>query len=573
MHAPAVFRRDAHLHSNVRALKVRGTMSATGHHALRRVGLNRRRLLMSTGSAGAAALLAACSGGYERGSSAPAAPSAAGAASGAQAASPPEKPTGTVRIVQGVDANTLDPSFTNATPEGNIDRHIFDFLLWRDAKTLKPVPRLAEEFRSIDSTTWEFKLRPNVTYHDGTKLDAEAVKFSMDRYARETIGGKPTVPRIRRTMSYDKIEVLDATTFRIKTAAPCPVLPDILTGIEVVSPTAYQADGEVSGKAIGSGPYKLVEWKKDDQVVVEVNPDWWGPTQAFERIIFRPVGETATRILQLKNGEADLIVNVPPDNAADINGSDNARIVRIDGARKIFVGMRASKHPALADKRVRQALNHALNFDALNRALLDGAGTRMKSYFNPPHEPPDAKAYDYNVQKAKDLLAAAGYPNGFSVEMHGPSGRYIKDKEIAQAVAQDLEKVGIKVDLQILDWSVYAGKELNAATGGPPSPLYFLGFGGGVNGLEEALFFHSDQQVNFTDWTNSEYLTLIDKLKVELDEQKFQEYINRIHAILWDEVPWIGIWNQVDFYGASKKLVWDARTDERIVMFEARWKE
>jgi peptide/nickel transport system substrate-binding protein len=275
----------------------------------------------------------------------------------------------------------------------------------------------------------------------------------------------------------------------------------------------------------------------------------------------------------LKNGEADLIVNVPPDNAADVDRSEQARVARIDGARKIFVGIRTAKHPALADKRVRQAMNHALNFDALNRALLDGAGTRMKGYFNPPHEPPGARAYDYNVQKSRDLLAAAGYPNGFAVEMHGPSGRYIKDRELAQAVAQDLDKIGIKVDLQILEWSVYAGKELSAASGGPPSPLYFLGFGGGVNGLEEALFFHADQQVNFTDWTNSEYLALVDKLKVELDEQKFQEYINQIHAIVWDEVPWIGIYNQVDFYGVNRRLDWTPRVDERIVMFEARWRD
>jgi peptide/nickel transport system substrate-binding protein len=547
-------------------------MRAIEYRKLRGVALNRRRLLGYTGSAGMAAFLAACGEGYERGESGPAAQRTSGDSSGTQAAAQPEKPTGTVTIVQSVDANTLDPSFTNATPEGNIDRHIYDMLLWRDAKTLKPVPRLAEEFRSVDPTTWEFKLRPNMTFHDGTRLDAEAVQFSLDRYARETIGGKPTVPRIRRTMSYDTVEVIDATTFRIKTTAPSPVLPDVLTGIEIVSPAAYQADAEVPAKAVGSGPYKFVEWKRDQQLVVEVNPDWWGPTQAFERIIFKPVAEVSTRILQLKNGEADLIVNVPPDNAADIDRSEKARISKVDGARKIFVGIRTEKHPALGDKRVRQAMNHALNFDAINHALLNGSGTRMTTYFNPPHEPPDAKAYDYNIQRAKDLLAQAGYPNGFNVEMHGPTGRYIKDKEIAQAVAQDLDKVGIKVDLKILEWSVYAGNELTRAAGGPPAGLYFLGFGGGVTGVEEALFFHPDQQVNFTDWKNSEYFALVDKLKVEMDEQKFQEHINQINEILWDEVPWIGIWNQVDYYGASRKLLWDGRRDERIVMFEARWK-
>jgi peptide/nickel transport system substrate-binding protein len=265
-------------------------------------------------------------------------------------------------------------------------------------------------------------------------------------------------------------------------------------------------------------------------------------------------------------------VNVPPDNAADIDKGDKSRISKVDGLRKIFVGIRTEKQPQLADKRVRQAMNHALNFDALNRALLDGSGKRMKTYFNPPHEPSDAKAYDYNVNKAKELLAAAGVPNGFNVEMHAPTGRYIKDKEIAQAVAQDLEKVGIKVDLKILEWSVYAGNELTKASGGPPSGMYFVGLGAPVNGQDEAFFFHKDYQLNFTDWKNDEYHALFDKLNVELDEKKFQDIINQMNKILWEEVPWIGIWNQVDYYGASKKLLWDARPDERIAMFEAKWK-
>lgn len=541
---------------------------------VRRAGLDRRRFIAATGAAGAAAFVAACGGGDDDKPSTPAAGQATQAAGGtaAAAATTQQKPTGTVTVVQGVEANTLDPSFLNATPEGNINLHIFDTLLWRDGKSLKPVPRLASEFKSVDPTTWEFKLRPNVTYHDGTKLDSEAVKFSLDRTSKESIGGRPTVPRIRRTMAYDKVEVVDATTFRIKTTTPSPVLPDILTGVTIVSPTAYAADAEVQAKPVGSGPWKLVEWQKDQRLVLEVNPNWWGPPVAFERIIFKAVGETSTRILQLKNGEADVIVNVPPDSAADVDKGDKSRISKVSGLRKIFVGIRTEKHPALADKRVRQAMNHALNFDAINRALLDGAGARMKTYFNPPHEPGDAKAYEYNVTKAKELLTAAGYPNGFSVEMHAPTGRYIKDKEIAQAVAQDLEKAGIKVDLKVLEWSVYAGNELTKAAGGPPSGLYFVGLGAPVNGQDEAFFFHPDYQLNFTDWKNSDYVGLFDKLKVELDEQKFQGHINEMNKILWDEVPWIGIWNQVDYYGASRKLVWDARPDERIVMWEASWK-
>jgi peptide/nickel transport system substrate-binding protein len=541
---------------------------------VKRARLNRRRFVAATGTAGAAAFIAACGGGDDdepSGSTASQSQSTATSGTTAAGGQTATTPTGTVTIVQGVDANTLDPSFRNATPEFNINIHVFDTLLWRDAKSLKPVPWLAQEFKNVDATTWEFKLRPNATFHDGTKVDSEAVKFSMDRTAKESIGGKPTVPRIKRTMSYDSVEVVDGTTFRIKTSAPSPVLPDLLTAIEIVSPTAYAADAEVQAKPVGSGPWKFVEWQKDQRLVLEVNPNWWGDAVAFQQIIFRPVGETSTRILQVKNGEADVIVNVPPDNAADVDKGDKSRISKVDGLRKIFVGIRTEKHPALGDKRVRQALNHAVNFDAINRALLDGAGKRMKTYFNPPHEPPESKAYEYNVNKAKELLTQAGYPNGFELEMHAPTGRYIKDKEIAQAIAQDLEKAGIKVNLQILEWSVYAGNELTKAAGGPPSGLYFVGLGAPVNGQDEAFFFHPDYQLNFTDWKNSEYVALFDKLKVELDEKKFQDYINQLHQISWDEVPWIGIWNQVDYYGASRRLAWDARPDERIAMVEAKW--
>jgi peptide/nickel transport system substrate-binding protein len=561
-------------------------LTQSEERAARGLGMSRRRFVRGGVAAGgglAAAWLAACGGGEDKPASqattAPGGQAAAtqAAAAGTQAAAAPTKPTGTITVVQGVDANTLDPQFTNATPEATILYHVFDTILWRDPKTLKPVPGAAESFKSVDTTTWEFKLRPNMKFHDGTPVDAEAVKFSLDRRATETLGGKPTVPRIRRTINYDKTEVVDTLTFRIKTSKPSPILPDVMTGTPIVPPSIYQGEAadtlsRVQSRPVGSGPFKFVEWQRDQRLVVEVNPDHWRKDLAFERIIFRPVGETSTRILQLKNGEADVIVNVPPDNVADIDKSEKARISSVEGLRKIFVGIRTEKHPALADKRVRQALNHAVNFDAINRALLDGKGKRMKTYFNPPHEPPDAKAYEYNVNRAKELLAQAGYANGFNVEMHAPTGRYIKDKEIAQAIAQDLDKVGIKVDLKILEWSVYAGQELTKASGGPPSGLYFVGLGAPVNGQDEAFFFHKDYQLNFTDWKHDEYHALFDKLSVELDEKKFQEIINQMHKILWDEVPWIGIYNQVDFYGVSRKLLWDARADERIAMFEAKWK-
>jgi peptide/nickel transport system substrate-binding protein len=269
------------------------------------------------------------------------------------------------------------------------------------------------------------------------------------------------VSTFARQVGYDRTEIVDSLTFRIKTTAPCAILTDQLTSLPMLPPAYYESESadnlsRVNQQPLGSGAWKFVEWQKDQRIVLEANTGWWNGPPPFERVVFRPIAESSTRILALKTGEVDLIVNVPPDSVAAIKKGERTRVSSVEGPRKIFVGMRTDKQP-LGDKRVRQALNYALNFDAINRALLGGNGKRMKSLVNPPHEPRDAKPYPYDVNRARSLLATAGYPNGFGIEMMAPDGRYTEDKQMAQAIAQDLEKIGVKVNLQVLEWSLYAG--------------------------------------------------------------------------------------------------------------------
>jgi peptide/nickel transport system substrate-binding protein len=534
-----------------------------------RAAVNRRRLMGGAGVAGTAALLAACGPGQP-------APQA-----GTQPASA-KGPTGTVTVAQGVDANTLDPVFTNATPEFNINLQIFDTFLWRDAKTLKPTPNVLESFRLVNDTTWELKVRQGIKFHDGTPLDAEAVKFSLDRTAGipvpgvrpelGKIGGKPIVPAFRNLVNYDAAEVVDAATVRVTLKGPSAIFPDELTSNFVVPPSQYRDEGDANLKKVaerpaGSGPYRFVEWRKDEHILLEANPDYWGPKPAFQRVYFRPVRETATRILKLQQGEADIIVNVPPDQVQVVERGGGV-VSDVKGLRNIFVGIRNDR-PQLADKRVRQALNYAVNFDAINRALLGGKGERMRSILNPPFTPAEAKAYSYDPNKAKQLLAEAGFPNGFSVVMDSPDGRYIKDKEMAQAIAQDLEKVGIKVELRVLEWSLYAGDKLAKRD---PDDLFFLGLGAPVNGQNDLNFVHRDYSLNSTYWKNEEFHTIFDEYRRTLDEKKREEMRLRMHNLIHDDPPWIFVWKQVDFYGVSKKLTWQARADERIALREASWR-
>jgi peptide/nickel transport system substrate-binding protein len=312
-------------------------------------------------------------------------------------------------------------------------------------------------------------------------------------------------------------------------------------------------------------------------VALEINDAYWGPKPAFKTVLIKPVAELSTRVLALQNGQADVIVNVAPDQAPIVEKSELGRISKVAGGRNIFVGMRVDR-PLLADKRVRQAFNYAFNFDAVNRAFLNGSGARTKTIINPPHEPPDAKAYTFDLAKAKALMTDAGWKPGsdgilekdnqkFSVVMDSPNGRYIKDKEIAQAVQQDLQRLGVQVDLRVLDWSVYAGDMLNKRQ---PDDIFLLGLGSPFDGQQELNYVHKDFSLNSTYWQNPEYHQLFGQLGTTLDEKQRQDLMNKMWAIANDDPPWIYIWHQVDFYGVSKRIAWEARADERIRMSEAK---
>jgi peptide/nickel transport system substrate-binding protein len=548
-------------------------------------GMTRRQLihlgLRLSAAPALVSVLAACQSAPT--APAPSGPGGATPAPAAKQAAPATASISQVTVLQGVDANTLDPSFRNSVPETNINAHIFSMMVQRDPASLKPGPEFLTEWKLVDDRTWDFKLTQGAKFHDGTAVDAEAVAFSITRFAKQTIGNKPTIQgTFGRLTTFESATPVDATTVRLKTQSPSAIVPDLMVALELIPPSHYADESEanlakLATQPVGSGAYRLVEWVKDDHVTLESFDAYWGPKPAFKTVVIKPVAELSTRVLALQNGQADVIVNVAPDQVPIVERSESGRISKVAGGRNIFVGMRTDR-PLLADKRVRQAFNHAFNFDAVNRAFLNGAGARTKTIINPPNEPPDAKPYSYDLDKAKALMTEAGWKPGadgvlekdgqkFSVVMDSPSGRYIKDKELAQAVQQDLQRLGVQVDLRVLDWSVYAGDMLNKRQ---PDDLFFLGLGSPFTGQEELNYLHKDFSLNSTYWQNPEYHQMFAELQMTLDAAKRQELMNRMWSIAYDDPPWIYVWHQVDFYGVSKRLAWEARADERIRMTEAK---
>ena len=480
------------------------------------------------------------------------------------------------------EAESLEPPASSVL-EGAVVSHVFDALTRRDPRSLEIVPELALAWRRVDPRAWELTVPRGAQFHDGSPADAEAVAFSLGRHARTRDPRRDGAPRSAATAwaregAFASAEVLSGTTLRVRTERPIPLLPDLFATVEVVPPSQYADESrearELARKPVGSGPYTLVEWSPE-RLVLEAFDGYWGPRPSIKTIVFKPTSDPAARTLALLGGQSDLVADLPPDQIPIVERGP-ARVSRVATGRTIVVAMRVDR-PLLADRRVRQALNHAFDFDTLNRTSLHGIHARARSVVNPPWEPPQARAYPYDPDWARSLLTEAGWapgPDGilvnadqraFSLVMDVPRGRYAKDQEIARAVQQDLHRIGIRVELRALDWPAYRG----LLEAGNQADLYLLGLEPTFTGQQELQTLSRDAAPRATRWQNEEFWRLFDQLTVTMEPRARQELIARLWAIAQEDPPWIPICREVDVYGVGRRLAWEAPATERIRLTEA----
>lgn len=485
-----------------------------------------------------------------------------------------------VVVVQGVDVFSMDPHVSGALSDANVQLHIFETLVNRDEK-MNLVPGLAEKWSlEADNLTWTFNLRKDVKFSNGEEFNAAAAKFAFDRALdpkNQTVGN---TRYLLNNMNLDTVMIKDANTLQIKTKQPSATLPGFLTEFWMIAPKYYtETSKEKVGLApIGSGPYVLQEWKKDERVVLERREDYWGKKPAIKTIIFRPIPELATRIAELETGGADIIVNVAPDKHAAVNGLSNARLESVQGGRRIFVGLTQYGNPYLKDARVRQALNYAVDFDAIIKSLLNGIGERKGVNVNAPWANPNVKPYPYDVAKAKALLAEVGFTktngDGLLVNEKGetlkltfntPNGRYIKDKDIAMAIGADLRKAGVDVEVLPQEWSAYVAKldKFDVAD------LFLIGSGSSFEGQADISDVQAKSGSNYAQYNNPEFEQRWAKLVAEVDMEKRRALLNEMQEILKNDPPYIFLYMQVDSYGVSKRLNWKPLANERIKLFDA----
>ena len=474
---------------------------------------------------------------------------------------------GRVVIAQGVDPRSMNPLEDNVGPASNVYYHIFDALVHR-GQDMRPTPALAVSWKNIDPLTWEFKLRQGVKFHNGEDFTADDVKFTLDWITQPEQSGAGWSYYI--TPFYKDAQIIDQYTVRIITKEPDPLFDSRMIIYHILPKDTFQRMGATQFRLtpVGTGPYKFVEWVKDDHITVEANPSYWGGAPTIKTVVFRPIPDPATRVAGLQTGEFDVITNVPPERVPEITRSSNLRVETAPSIRIFFFAFN-TRVPPFNDMRLRRAANYAVNKRAIINGVMLGYAIQRSATTSPgiAGHIRDLAPYPYDPARAKKLMAEAGFPNGFEFALSAPRGRYVKDAEIAEAVAGQLAAVGIRANLWIRPWTTFWERYLSPAKKEFGDGAFMAGFGN--TSLDSALTYSSLHRCGSP---NGYYCSpKVDALLEEAgrivgNSAKRTQVLQQIERIVYDEAAWLFLFNPVDTYGVSNRLVWKASPDESIRM-------
>lgn len=455
-------------------------------------------------------------------------------------------------IAQGVDPQTLDPHRSTVQQALNISMAIAEPLIDFDYQTGELKPRLAVSWKNIDDVTWEIKLREGVSFTNGEPFTAESVKVSIERIKKPELKSPATI-YVRPIV---EVKVVDDHTVHIITDGPSAVLPLNLTRIGMVPPGYLREKGDeaLSTAPVGTGPFKLVEWQKDERVVLEANPDYWGGRPPVDRVIFRSIPAASTRVAALRAGEADIITSLPLEEAEALNAGGEFNVESVPSLRLMMVQFNLEKEGPHQDVRVRQALNYAVDKQALVDEVLSGYGGVLdgqplsREYFGHTDA---VDAYPYDPDKARQLLAEAGYSasNPLRLTLYAPTGRYMRDKEVAEAIAGQLRAVGVDVRLEVMEWGLFLEKMLAKEL----SPLAFWG-AATVPDADVWLGSMATCGAAYSAWCNKDFDALVRQAGRTLDEKARLDLYERAVRLVHEQAPFIFLYQQHDVYGVSKRV-------------------
>lgn len=448
-----------------------------------------------------------------------------------------------ITIAVAANLISMDPHDTNDTLSGSVQRTMMEGLVGFD-KDMNVVPQLAEEYSANDTATeFTFKLREGVKFHDGTPFNAEAVKANIDRLANPDLNLKrhSLFAMVKETQIINDYEV------KVILKEPFGAMLNNFAhpAGRIISPKAIETYGkDVSQHPVGTGQYIFKEWQPGDHLTVVKNEDYWGGAPNADSITFKPVPENGARVAMLQTGEADFIYPVPSEQAASINGKDGIVVENAPSIIVRYLAMNTTKKP-FDDVRVRQAINYAINKEAFVKVVMNGYASVLDSVIAPNTQFYSQQTpYEFNLEKAKELLKEAGYEDGFKATVWGSnSSTTMKGMEFLQ---QQLSQVGIKLDVLPMEsgtlsekiWSVQnpedAEVELYYGGWSPSTGDADWGIRPLLGGLENA----PPKSYNVGYYNNQEVNDLIKGGLATADEEKRKEAYAKVQKLIWEDAPW-----------------------------------
>src|SRR5262244_1099740 len=456
--------------------------------------------------------------------------------------------------------DTLDPHMHFQRVGILININMFDSLLHKNTK-LEYEPSLATSWKALNDTTWEFKLRKGVKFHNGDPLTAEDVKFSFDRVLEPGKEQKRS-PQYGNVRAIKEVRVVNPETVHLVTDKPFPLLLERLVFFPIVPKNHIERVGDAAfaeSATVGTGPFKLVEWKRGQHLRLEAFSDHWRGKPAFKKLVFREIPEVATQIAEIKTGGVDLIRNVSADLVPELKTHAQTYVSSAPILRVHYIELDMRVAP-FDKKLAHQAANYAIDRQAIIQKLMGGLGREVATVVQPPafgHDP-DVKPFPYDPKKAKELLAQAGYPNGVDITMHSA---FVEFRPVFEALTQMLTEVGIRTNARMWDpgpaWNKFLqadGKATNAMYGSWGNYSVF-----DADAVLHPLF-HTEPGGWIGKWyTRVEGLDkLIDEARSTVDQPRRKRIYSQIQNMIREEAPAIFLFTQYDTLGISRRVEYAA---------------
>jgi peptide/nickel transport system substrate-binding protein len=463
-------------------------------------------------------------------------------------------PTRPLVLAVATEPSTLDGQAVIDRNSRVASGNIFESLLDRD-RNGQIVPWLAESYRAVNDTTWRFRLRKGVKFHNGEPFNAEAAAFSVNRI----IDKKFKTQRASYIENISGAKVVDPDTIDVTTDGANAVLPVQMTQLVMVPPKAA-GEKNFGDAPIGTGAYKFARWDRGRDIVLTLNETYWGKKPAIREFVVRVIPDAQTQIAALQAGEVDLVLDLLPEQAKLA-----PRVISVPAAEFSYIQFNAHKKE-MADPKVRVAMNLAIDKETLARSLYLGHG-------QPNHAQhlskgmlgynAKLKAFAYDPKKARQLLKEAGYPNGFEVVLHAPIGRYLKGEETSEFVAAQLKEVGIRVKVQLHEWNAY--RKLGRIPGNEPG-AFDLKYGWNSNEWFDAsrIVSHITCDGTSSKLCNKKIDQLMDQAIKTLDQKARDKLYQQVWAALNEDPHSIYLLQQNLIYGLSKRVEWQPRLDDEV---------